>query len=909
MTTNVSGITSRVFVTVVRGAIIAMALLAWTDRAAAQTAPQAPTPAAPPAATTTQPATTTGTIEVGAGGVSASSFKAGEFNGLGKKGLFGIGNLDVRGGGAYDSNSAFRWRIIGTDLGLKTRGLSAEVGDQGRFRLTFGYSELLRSRSDSYQTPYNGAGTNTLTLPGTWQVPMVASSSATNNQLTSVSARGLVKTIGGARYIDTMTTSPTVGTLISPTAAQLAVINGAADADLPLFHNVNLSTKRTQYDAGFTFSLTPEWGLDASVRAEHKDGLKPMSTVSRNTGADIATIIPDVIDADTAQVNTGLNFKGEKNFFQGAYYGSFFTNNVPSMSWQNWASGPTGTGTLNTMSSAPSNAFHQFTMEGRHNFSAATRLVASGSYGRNTQNDAFLTLPSTPVVPVSSLNGLVVSSAFNAKLTSRVGKKLNLNAGYKFDDRDNRTAVHIYQFADAEDAPSVSALFPAGSANLLGAVIAQNANANRPYSKKMNQANADAELAVAKGEWLKAGYDFDRINRWCTGSWINCADAGVTNEHRFRAGWRADLGETVNARIDYAYSRRRTPNYDENAFLALVPYANVSPTTATGGATALSFMLANGWNGWGPALGFATTTGNMNVFFPSNNAMANAAYANGNRISEIQGLRRYYVSDRNRSRTRGALNWQATDALSFQAGGDLTSDDYTDATYGLQTGKKYAANLDGTYTVGDGISVGMFYSFENQRALTAGNTYTANSNVANVNGFVALSGNACDGYTTLQQRNNNNKLDPCLDWSANMLDRVHTVGFTLARKKAKLDLTGDLIFARARTTNDVSGGNWANNPLALPGATAGTVAAFFIAATPLPAVTTDTAELRVNAKYTVRANQSLRVVYSYMRMRSVDWAYDGMQIGAATLSGVLPTNETAFNFGVHVVGVAYVIGF
>ena len=37
---------------------------------------------------------------------------------------------------------------------------------QGRFRLTFGYDELRRNRSDSYQTPYNGAGTNVLTLPG-----------------------------------------------------------------------------------------------------------------------------------------------------------------------------------------------------------------------------------------------------------------------------------------------------------------------------------------------------------------------------------------------------------------------------------------------------------------------------------------------------------------------------------------------------------------------------------------------------------------------------------------------------------------------------------------------------------------------------------------------------------------------
>ena len=39
------------------------------------------------------------------------------------------------------------------------------------------------------------------------------------------------------------------------------------------------------------------------------------------------------------------------------------------------------------------------------------------------------------------------------------------------------------------------------------------------------------------------------------------------------------------------------------------------------------------------------------------------------------------------------------------------------------------------------------------------------------------------------------------------------------------------------------------------------------------------------------------------------YTLDGMQIGGATLSGVLPTNETAFNYGVHVVGISYVISF
>ena len=52
-------------------------------------------------------------------------------------------------------------------------------------------------------------------------------------------------------------------------------------------------------------------------------------------------------------------------------------------------------------------------------------------------------------------------------------------------------------------------------------------------------------------------------------------------------------------------------------------------------------------------------------------------------------------------------------------------------------------------------------------------------------GFTALAGNSCDSYTSLQQRNNNNKIDPCLDWSANMNDKVATYGLTFGKKTEK----------------------------------------------------------------------------------------------------------------------------
>jgi hypothetical protein len=470
--------------------------------------------------------------------------------------------------------------------------------------------------------------------------------------------------------------------------------------------------------------------------------------------------------------------------------------------------------------------------------------------------------------------------------------------------------VHIYQYADAGEAPAPNANFPASSANPYGAVVAQNANANRPYGRRLNQLDADADYSIGHRQWIKGGYVFENLARACAGSWISCADAATTNENTLRAEWRVNASERLNARVDYAYSARRAPNYNENAFLALVPYASVTPAAVTDGATALSFMNANGWTGYGPTAGFAATTGNMNVFFASNNALANAMYANNNRISELPGMRRYYVSDRNRDKLRTLLSWQGTEHLSFQGGVDLNKDRFPDAAYGLQSLRGWALSIDGVYALGEEMSADVSYTYEDQRSITEGNTYTANSNTSAITngqpGAIGLSGNACDGYTTLQQRNNNNKVDPCLNWSSAMLDVANTVGLGFRKKAGALDLTSNLTVSRAHWDNSVAGGNWANNPLNGLGGTPTTIAAYFIQATAWPTVTTDTAELRISGKYTVRA-QSVRVSYAYLHMKSADPSYEGMQLGS--LSGVLPSTEQPFSYGVNVFVVSYVLSF
>jgi hypothetical protein len=303
----------------------------------------------------------------------------------------------------------------------------------------------------------------------------------------------------------------------------------------------------------------------------------------------------------------------------------------------------------------------------------------------------------------------------------------------------------------------------------------------------------------------------------------------------------------------------------------------------------------------------------MNIFFPSNNALQNNTYANNNRISEVAGFRRYWVADRNRDKVRSLLSWQPNDVFAFQGGADFNRDEYGNSPYGLQNGKGWAGNLDFTYTPTDNFSADVYYTYENLKSLTDGNSYTASSNAATIAngrpGAVSLSGNYCNSYTTLQQRNNYNKIDPCTNWSSDTLDVANTVGFGVRRKVSSTEWHADMFFTRVRSDNDVAGGSWANNPVNGLGGPPTTIAAYFIPAAPLPTVTNDSAQVRVSGDIPLAKRQSLRPYYTYLHMTSADWMYEGMQIGLGTIAGVLPTNEQAFKYTVNIIGLSYLLVF
>ena len=839
---------------------------------------------------------------------SNTSYKFGEYNGLQKQGTTAILNFDLRGGGSYDSEDATRYHITGTDLGLETRNLSADFGKQGSYRINLGYDELLRNRSDTYQTPYLGEGGNSFLLPSNWVKPIVpqASGTATTNTSTSTNLRGLDPTAGTANALVN-------GVVVPPTAATLNKLAGNRAADLADFRNVNLYTKRSATSAGASIEIDNQWNIKASIKRENKTGYKPLSVVTSQV-SEYAVTLADPINQTTDQYNVSLNYRGAKSFFSAEYYGSLFVNDVKSVTW-NDISDPTKTATI---AGAPSNQFHQINLTGGYTISPATKFVWNASTARNTQDEAFVTAGQNAQFPLglpgTSLQGVVVTTGFNAKLTSKATQSLGLTANFKYENRDNQTPINTYYFQDANETKSGVNAWLAGQGSNL------NMYANRAYSKKLSQLNLDADYKVNRDNALKFGYDAQQIDRSCNGSWINCADAPTTKENTLRAQWRSKLTDDLDARLGYARSAR-TVNYDENAFLALTPYANVIPTLGAGvGATqsAYTFLMANGLTGFGPLAGLPSTalTGNAAIYSPNNNILPQALYGSRNNINELIGMRRFNMADRNRDKLRTSLNWQATDAFSLTASYDYDKDNYQNSLYGLQGSQGRTLNVEGAYDVSENFGTSVFYSNEDKTSTSAGDAYGSNAPLTATNVYVGNAGNTnispsvC--YGTIAGKVRDAKTDPCLNWSNQMHDKVDTLGWTLKQKgllSGKLDLSTTLVWSRARTDIDVTGGSYIANPLASITAVVqpGGIANYYIAASAFPTITTDTTELRITGRYALNKKSAVRLSYGYSMTKAVDWSYDGYQFGTGT--NFMPTNEQAPNYTVQNLGVAYTFSF
>jgi MtrB/PioB family decaheme-associated outer membrane protein len=478
----------------------------------------------------------TNTVNFGALYSSQSSAKFGEYNGINEEGFYGLGGFDVRGGKGYDSaNSALRWKLNGTNLGTTSRNLGGSISEQGKWKLNLGYDELQHNITDTYKTPFQEErGGNNFTLPESF---------------------GSINSANG-------------------TPSARALTNNQLNA----FHTEKEYTTRRNSSLGTSYTFSEQLSAQVDYNHLEQSGAKLIGTGAQggipigsgenaSTGrGEAVNILLNPTNYSTDNVNAALNWVGGKAHLTGGYYGSMFHDNYNSLSWQNAvASGPsncTGTNcyTNNTMSTAPSNSLHQANLSGGYDFTPTTKLVGGFSYGYNAQNSSYaptnIMQPGGGFSPMmlssypSSLNGAVETTHGDLKLTNQSIKDLTLSAGFKFNERNNRTDSSAYTYT-----------------NIAGGIDPYT-NINTPYSNRKTQWEGAAAYRLTKSQTLRLAYDHEDIKRWCDKvvGGAQCVASPTSDENKVGLTYRLKAFEDVNFNAGYSFSKRNG-NYDHN-FLA-----------------------------------------------------------------------------------------------------------------------------------------------------------------------------------------------------------------------------------------------------------------------------------------------------------------------------------------------------
>jgi len=455
-------------------------------------------------------------LEAGIGYNSEDSFKFGEYTGLTESEPFAILNFDILSRSDWQSEDTRYYRLRGERLGLDSRYVEGEYGNQGSYSVGLSYREIPHFLIDDALVPYRGTGGTILSLPAGW-------TPAASNQ-----------------------DFPDLGSSL---------------------RSVDIKNERQQV-TGF-LSLLPgdRWTADFKVSHENRDGTKPtLATFATNGGNPSIVAFPRPVEWSTNDIEATLGYAADRAQFELEYHGSFFYNDNSVLRFQNpyseaFSGGPwapeAGHGAFGGFGLPPDNESHQFLFSGGYTLGAASRLSGQLSYSMLEQDEQFLPYSSnrrltvTRPLPRQSLDGdlgiLVADLAYSTRLQPRT----HLRARVRYEDQDNSTPRDVYVriVGDAQDQP-------AGLAN-------GNARINLPYS--FDKFQFDTELSHRLTTRTKLGLEYEFENHSRTFSEVE-----ETDEHSVEAKVRHRFSDTTIGRLSFRHGERDgdDPYRDNAPFLA-----------------------------------------------------------------------------------------------------------------------------------------------------------------------------------------------------------------------------------------------------------------------------------------------------------------------------------------------------
>ncbi len=814
-------------------------------------------------------------VTIGIGNVDKPSYKFSEYNGLDRKGAYGIGELEWRGGDKYDSGGTERWRIVGADLGLATRSIGGEYGNQGVFRISAGFDGIVRNQYDTYKTIYRGVGGATLTVDPLLnaanhpaQIGGISTGSASPANVTTVTNATIANLLANFNNIQSPNRNP--GTLAAPNTT---AATSAADANAGLgwlipaaMQDAKLGTERKRSNIAIDVKLTDQWGFSASAVSATKTGLKLTGVGSVDTGHGVT--VPEPIHYTTNLINAGFNYTDEKSYLNIGYSGSIFKNDVDTWTADSIWTNNAVQGNVNRMVGAPDNQYHQIKAMAGYNFSKSTKLVMTGSRANATQNEPFLASGPLWYVPATSANAKVINTNFTARLTSRLTNEMDITASLRYEDRDDRTP-YMQTVATGRDAnAAVATTSPCGPGALPATAAVKVSGLTCydtiPINIRQEQFVLEGNYRLARGQALRVGYEFQKIRRNSDLAGTDPYRADETKENTVKFQYRNTLAEDFTARLGYDYSRRRHSEFELAEPLGGVLGAAVEP------------MLPN--------------------------------------------LINYIVANRDRDKLRSGVEYQATEKMSLSGGVDYNRDKYVDeGLFGRKEAKYWVLNLEGSYAASDQLAFTSYFTYEDQKSTTGSLAILRATNVAtpttpnplnaaaNCRAYPSISGYNAAGAAINYGSPSDYITDPCRVWTETQADKIRTFGLTIrAKASSKINLDGLMSYSYALTPITMTGMQVISNGLNI-GAYGGNAAVnnnIFIPVASLPDSSSKLWDLRLGANYAADKDSTVRVVYMYRKLTSTNPQWD-LYTNPVAIQGYVGTGITSPNYKVNVVAVAY----
>jgi len=435
------------------------------------------------------------------------------------QGVFGGGHVAT---GSKDG--LYQVDLWANNIGYDDQSYLLNASKAGEQYLSVGWDQSPHLYSTSAQTPFNGVGTDHLTIP----------------------------------------------------FAPMATFTGV----LPFLHQTDIGIDRDTATVNYRWTPTEAWDINVDYSHLSRTGTQALGgVIGLSTSTTGYVMVPTPVNDTTQNYGANGEYSGTSPWGQNytlklGYKGSDYHDDSLAYTIQN----PLISATIPIAQESlwPSNQANGFSGTLAADLPMKSRYVSTFNYTMMTQNSPFIPMsvnfsggptPSVNPLPANSLDGRIDTILSNNVLTTKITPELTNKLTYRYYDFDNQTPNILFNQWISRDQPTCPTPVTCAEhtiQTLTMSYIKQNAGEALNW-RPSQQWNFNAE------------YGFERYQYQQT-------DVNATNESsaKLSADWKP--ATWLTARTSGYYSDRRYENYGYNIFVSPIQFPTVpgfAPSTAS----------------------------------------------------------------------------------------------------------------------------------------------------------------------------------------------------------------------------------------------------------------------------------------------------------------------------------------